>query len=362
MNPLFDRLARRALFKLDPETAHNLSIAALAWPVKLAEPVEADPALAVTVAGIDFPNPLGMAAGYDKNARVPDGLLSLGFGHAEVGTVTPRPQDGNPRPRIFRLEEDAAVINRLGFNNDGHAAVEQRLKLRRQKGIVGVNVGANKDSPDRIADFAEGVRRFAPLASYLTVNVSSPNTPGLRDLQGRAQLAALLSAVRQARAEAVGYSDRRVPIFLKIAPDLTQGDLEDIAEEALVSGIDGLIVSNTTLSRVGLTNQSAAQAGGLSGRPLFERATTVLARMRLLVGPDFPLIGVGGVESGATALAKVKAGADLVQIYTGFIYGGTSLPGQILRELASLVRAEGVGSIRALRDRETAIWAARPLD
>ena len=359
MNPLIERAARRALFAFDPETAHGLSIAALKSGLRLASPPPADPALAVTVAGIAFPNPLGVAAGYDKNAVVPDALLGLGFGFAEVGTITPRPQDGNPKPRIFRLEEDAAVINRLGFNNEGHQRAEARLKARHGRpGIVGVNVGANKDASDRIADFAQGVRRFAGLASYLTVNVSSPNTPGLRDLQGRGQLAALLSAVRVAREE----SGHAVPVFLKIAPDLGQEDLEDIAEASLLSGIDGLIVSNTTVSRAGVTNAAGVEAGGLSGRPLFERSTVVLARMRQLVGPSFPLIGVGGVESAETALAKIMAGADLVQLYTGFIYGGPDLPGRILTGLSGLVAAHGAGSVAELRDLHVADWAGRPLD
>jgi dihydroorotate dehydrogenase len=363
MNPVLDLIARRALFMLDPETAHRLSVAALTAPVRLAAAPAHDPALAVSVAGIDFPNPLGIAAGYDKNARVPDALLGLGFGFAEVGTVTPRPQEGNPKPRIFRLEEDAAVINRLGFNNEGHEAVAARLEARKAlPGIVGINIGANKDAVDRIADFAEGVRRFAHLGSYLAINISSPNTPGLRDLQGREQLAALLSAVRNAREDTVTFGGRLVPVFLKIAPDLSDGDLEDIAEASLLSGIDGLIVSNTTLSRAGVTNAAGGEAGGLSGRPLFERSTIILARMRQLVGPAFPIIGVGGVDSAETALAKVMAGADLVQLYTGFIYGGPGLPGTILRELGQMVRGHAAQTIGELRDLHTADWAARPLD
>ena len=354
-----DTVGRRLLFCLDPETAHGLSIAALRCGLPLVPRPPVDERLRVRLCGLDFPNPLGMAAGYDKNAEVPDGLLGLGFGFAEVGTVTPKPQSGNPRPRIFRLVEDGAVINRLGFNNQGHAAVERRLLARKGRGgIVGVNIGANKDSADRIADYERGVARFAPLASYLTVNISSPNTPGLRNMQARAQLAALLSRVMAARAAAAAQP----PVFLKIAPDLVEAELEDIAAEVLASGIDGVIVSNTTVSRPPLKSGAAAgEAGGLSGKVLFERSTAVLARMRRLLGPEIAIIGVGGVDSADTALEKIRAGADLVQLYTGMIFAGPALPARILSGMGAALRRDGHEGLRQLRDTSLEMWAAKPL-
>jgi dihydroorotate dehydrogenase len=356
---LFDRLGRKLLFRLDPETAHGLSISALRGGLPLASRPPRDPKLAVAVAGLAFANPLGMAAGYDKNAEVPDALLSLGFGFAEVGTVTPLPQAGNPKPRIFRLEEDGAVINRLGFNNEGHDAAESRLAMRRGRGgIVGVNIGANRDSADRIADYEKGVLRFAPLASYLTVNISSPNTPGLRTMQAREQLAELLQRVTAARAAAAA----RPPIFLKIAPDLAEAELEGIAAEVLEKRIDGVIVSNTTIARPALKALAhAGESGGLSGRPLFERSTIVLAKMRKLLGPTMAIVGVGGVDTAAAAVEKIRAGADLVQLYTGMIYAGPALPGRIVRGLSAIVAREGVPSIGSLRDTRLAEWADKPL-
>lgn len=356
---MFERIGRRALFTLDPETAHHASIIALKSGLPLACAPDMDLALAQTVAGIDFPNPIGMAAGYDKNAEVPDALLGLGFGFAEVGTLTPRPQAGNPKPRIFRLEEDEAVINRLGFNNAGHIAGLSRLQARVGKGgIVGVNIGANKDSGDRIADYRIGVQRFAAVATYLTINISSPNTPGLRDLQARASLAELLSEVAAARDEQTLVIGRHVPIFLKIAPDLVGEELDDIAAEVLDKRIDGVIVSNTTLSRDGLTNRKASESGGMSGKPLFVRSTVQLARMRRRLGPDVAIIGCGGVDSAEAAAEKIRAGADLVQLYTGMIYGGPSLPGRIVRELGRIVRREGYTSVTQMRDRSLEMWEA----
>ncbi len=347
------------LFAFDPETAHGLSIAALKSGVPLACRPKPDPRLAVEVAGLRFPNPLGMAAGYDKNGEIPDALLRLGFGFAEVGTVTPLPQSGNPKPRIFRLMSDRGVINRLGFNNQGHEALTQRLAKRRGGGIVGVNIGANKDSTDRIADYEAGVRAFARSASYLTVNISSPNTPGLRALQSREALAELLGRVIAARAE----TGTETPIFLKIAPDLVDADLDDIAAELLAQKLDGLIVSNTTLSRAGLQDtETAKQAGGLSGRPLFHRSTAMLARMRRRLGPDFPLVGVGGIDSTETAIEKIRAGADLLQLYTGMIYAGPGLPGEIVSGLSRFAAREGLASIRDIRDSATERWAEARLD
>ena len=359
MTGLFERIGRRALFSLDPETAHGLSIAALKCGLPVGGRVPADARLATKIAGVGFPNPLGMAAGYDKNAEVPDALLRLGFGFAEVGTVTPLPQAGNPRPRIFRLEKDAAVINRLGFNNHGHQAVEERLAARAARpGIVGVNIGANKDSVDRIADYELGAARFARHASYLTVNISSPNTPGLRAMQARDSLSELLSRTVAAR-NAVA-AERKVPLFLKIAPDLDDAELADIAAQVLEHAIEGVIVSNTTLARAGLASQTA-EAGGLSGQPLFERSTIVLARMRRLIGPSTAIIGVGGVDSAQTALEKIRAGADLVQLYTGLIYGGPALPARILEGMVKAIDAEGLKRIGELRDSRLDHWAGKNL-
>jgi len=356
-------IASRSLFVFDPEIAHNLSITALKTGISPVCPPRPDSRLAQTVAGIRFENPVGLAAGYDKNAEVPDTLLKLGFGHVEVGTLTPKPQVGNDKPRLFRLVEDRAVINRFGFNNDGHDAAFQRLAARRSKtGIVGVNIGANKDSADRIADYVLGIRRFYALATYFTVNISSPNTPGLRDLQARESLAALLSAVLAARNEEADRAGKRLPVFLKIAPDLTEEGLDDVAAEALAHDLDGLIVSNTTLSREGLKDQvQAKQAGGMSGAPLFAKSTAVLARMRKRVGSDLPIIGVGGVGSAENALEKIRAGADLVQVYSCMVYEGPALPGDINRGLSKLLDRDGIASIRDLRDSRVDHWASQPI-
>jgi len=356
---VLDRIGQKLLFSFDPETAHGMSIAALRCGLPVASPAAQDARLKVSLCGLDFPNPIGMAAGYDKNAEVPDALLKLGFGFAEVGTITPLPQPGNPKPRIFRLAADEAVINRLGFNNEGHAAAEKRLVARKGRGgIVGVNIGANKDSADRIGDYERGVTRFAPYASYLTVNISSPNTPGLRNMQAREQLGELLSRVMAARAAA----SVQPPVFLKIAPDLVEAELEDIAAAVIEKRIDGVIVSNTTLSRAGLRSASlAGETGGLSGKPLFERSTAVLARMRKLLGPEMAIIGVGGVASAETALEKIRAGADLVQLYTGMIYAGPALPGRIIAGMARFADLERLKSLRELRDTGCARWASKPL-
>ncbi|KJS17917.1 MAG: diguanylate cyclase [Hoeflea sp. BRH_c9] len=358
MSGVFEGIARRALFTLDPETAHGFSIAALKSGLVPACRADGDPRLSVTIAGLSFPNPLGMAAGYDKNAEVASELSRLGFGFVEVGTLTPRPQSGNPKPRIFRLVKDHAVINRLGFNNQGHAEAHARIAGRRREGILGVNIGANKDTEDRAADYVAGIACFADMADYFTVNISSPNTPGLRNLQSRQALSDLLSRVLAER----DAKTRRVPVFLKIAPDLTEPYLDDIAAECLAQKLDGVIVSNTTLSRTGLSRDAKiSEAGGLSGRPVFERSTIVLAKMRQRLGPDMPLIGVGGIDSAETAAEKIRAGADLVQLYTGFIYGGPLLPGGILRGLSKLCDREHLTRLSDLRDLKTAHYAARPI-
>ncbi|MBC7281657.1 quinone-dependent dihydroorotate dehydrogenase [Hoeflea sp.] len=358
MSNLFEGIARRALFTLDPEAAHGLSIKALKSAMVPGCLPDRDPRLATTIAGLTFPNPLGIAAGYDKNAEVAAELAHLGFGFVEVGTLTPRPQSGNPKPRIFRLVKDHAVINRLGFNNEGHAAAHARISGRRRAGILGVNIGANKDSEDRAADYVAGIACFADVADYFTVNISSPNTPGLRNLQTRAALSELLGRVLAER----DAKPKRIPVFLKIAPDLTEPDLDDIAAECLAQKLDGVIVSNTTLSRTGLSDDpKAGEAGGLSGRPVFERSTIVLAKMRQRLGPEMPLVGVGGIDSAETAVEKMRAGADLVQLYTGFIYGGPLLPGRILRGLSQICDREKLAQPSDLRDTRTADYATRDI-
>jgi len=357
MIDMFQSLARRGLFLLDPEAAHGLSIKGLKTGLVPACAAPADPRLAQTVAGLSFANPIGLAAGYDKNAEVPEALLRLGFGFTEIGTVTPKPQAGNDKPRIFRLVEDEAVINRLGFNNEGHQAALQRLKSCARSAMIGVNIGANKDSADRIADYVTGIRTFYGVARYFTANISSPNTPGLRDLQARESLSALLSAVLAARDEEARKAGIRVPVFLKIAPDLTEEGMDDIAAVALDHALDGLIVSNTTLSREGLRDQQAKESGGLSGKPLFEKSTIVLAKMRKRVGADLPIIGVGGVSSAETAAEKIRAGANLVQLYSCMVYEGPALPGKIVRGLSTLCDREKLASISDIRGSRTEYWA-----
>lgn len=359
MRNAFDRIGRRILFAFDPETAHGLSIMALRSRLRFSPVIGPLARLRTHVAGLEFPNPLGLAAGYDKNAEVPDALLAMGFGFAECGTVTPRPQPGNAGPRLFRLESDGAVINRLGFNNGGHAAFERRLRARAGKaGIVGANIGTNADSADRVSDYEAGVRRFAALASYLTINISSPNTAGLRTLQTREKLAELLSRVVAARNEACAAT-RVTPLFVKIAPDLDDGELADIADLALEHRLDGLVVSNTTLARDHLTAARASEPGGLSGAPLFVRSTVVLARTRRFCGPKLAIIGVGGVDSAETALEKIRAGADLIQLYTGMIYRGPSLPGRIVRAMDDFAREEGLERLAEIRDSRMEYWADR---
>jgi dihydroorotate dehydrogenase len=336
---LFDRLARPLLRVLDPENAHSLTVKALTL-VPRRRPTADDSRLEVRAIGLRFPNPVGSAAGFDKHAEVPDALLGLGFGFVEVGTVTPLPQPGNPRPRVFRLETDAAVINRLGFNSEGEAAVLTRLAARAGRGgIVGVNVGANKDSPDRVADYVRLIEAVAPFASYVTVNVSSPNTPGLRDLQQRAVLDDLLARVIVVRDR---MPAARIPLLLKIAPDLALADLDDVVDVARNRRIDGMIVGNTTIGRPpSLCDRAAREAGGLSGRPLFPLSTRMLAETYVRVEGAFPLVGVGGIDSGAAALAKIRTGASLVQLYSGLVYRGLGLVAEIKTALLdALARGE----------------------
>jgi dihydroorotate dehydrogenase len=335
--------ASLALLRLLPaEPAHAVTLSLLrAGLVPSSRPVT-DPILASRLWGLDFPTPLGLAAGFDKNAEVPDAMLAQGFGFVEIGSVTPKPQSGNPRPRLFRLSADRAVINRMGFNNRGLDAAAEKLAARRQRpGIVGANLGKNKDQPDALADYAAGVRCLAPLADYLVINVSSPNTPGLRSLQGRETLQQLIDGVM---AELPGGK----PLLLKIAPDLTAADRQDIAEVALMSGLSGMIVSNTTLERpASLISSRAKETGGLSGQPLFAPSTALLADMYRLTEGRLPLVGVGGIGSAEQAYAKIRAGASLLQLYSALVYGGPALIGRITLGLAQLLRRDGFTGLTA---------------
>jgi len=332
---------------MDAERAHRLALAALRSGLIPNAAPAIDPVLRLRLWNRDFPNPVGLAAGFDKNAEVPDRVLEQGFGFVEVGTVTPRPQRGNPRPRLFRLPEDGAVINRMGFNNDGLKAVARRLAHRRQSragGIVGGNVGPNRDAADPAGACAEGVAVLAPLVDYVVVNVSSPNTPGLRALQRRTALVDLLGRVREAR----DGSHPATPLLVKVAPDLADEECEDIAQVVLDAGIDGLIATNTTVQRPpGLRSRYGGEAGGLSGTPLFERSTAVLATFRRLTAGRLPLIGVGGIASGADAYAKIRAGASLVQLYTALVWHGPALVGRIATDLAALLHRDGFASVAA---------------
>ena len=339
------QLARPYLHARDAEDAHLTTIKALKCLPPLPVP-KADPRLAQQLFGLRFPNPLGLAPGFDKNAEVPDAMLRLGFGFVEVGTLTPLPQTGNPRPRLFRLTEDDAVINRMGFNNQGHWEAHKRLKKRRKFGIVGVNIGANKDSVDRASDYVAGIAAFSEVADYITVNISSPNTPGLRGLQSAKELEALLSRLNAARATQA----KRPAMLLKIAPDLGEAEMADIAHCCGNGAVDGVIISNTTLSRPGLSSVHGTEAGGLSGRPLFSLSTRQLARFYLLTQGKIPLVGVGGVEDGVTALAKLHAGASLMQVYSALVYRGPQLIEDILRTLTNEVSR--AGSLDALRGRK----------
>jgi dihydroorotate dehydrogenase len=338
---LGERVALPLLRRLDPETAHGLALAALRAGLGPRRGPITSPRLATRLAGLALPNPLGLAAGFDKNARAVGPLLAAGFGFVEVGAATPRPQAGNPRPRLFRLAEDRAVINRFGFNNDGMAAIAARLAARPPGGIVGLNLGANKTSPDRAADFAEVLAHAGPFIDFATVNVSSPNTERLRDLQGRAALAGLLAGVAAANATL----PRPVPLFLKIAPDLRDRELADVAEVALEARIAGIVATNATLAREGLKSRRAAEAGGLSGRPLFRRSTVVLAKLHVMTEGRLPLIGVGGIGSAEDAYAKVRAGASAVQLYTALVYSGLGLVPRILAGLEALLARDGFASV-----------------
>jgi len=337
------RLIKPALFALDSETGHRLAIRSLAALPRRA-PAPAGGPLAIEVAGLSFPNPVGVAAGFDKDAEVPDALLGLGFGFTEVGSITPLAQAGNPKPRLFRLVEDQAVINRMGFNNGGAGAALARLSSRAGRpGIVGVNIGANKDSVDRIADYAVMARKMALFSSYLCVNVSSPNTPGLRALQDEGALTALIEAVIAARDEAA--PDAPPPVFLKVAPDLEPADIDAIARIAIDKQLGALVVSNTTISRPALRSHHAGEAGGLSGAPLRELATQRLRDFRKATGGAVPLVGVGGIATAEHAWERIRAGASLVQLYSAMVYEGPGLGATIVRGLERLMRRDGFASI-----------------
>ncbi|MCV2880539.1 quinone-dependent dihydroorotate dehydrogenase [Actibacterium sp. XHP0104] len=338
---LIEKLGLSLLHKCDPERAHGLSLNALNTGLVPLPGVHSSARLATNVAGLALPNPLGLAAGYDKNAVALAPLARAGFGFIEVGAATPRPQPGNPRPRLFRLTEDRAVINRFGFNNEGMEAIATRLAARQPGPIVGLNLGANKDSDDRAADFARVLAHCGPHIDFATVNVSSPNTEKLRELQGKAALSALLAGVMNTRAELA----RPIPVFLKIAPDLNADELAEIAEVALDSGLDAIIATNTTLSRDGLASAHKGEAGGLSGAPLFEKSTRVLAQLSRLTEGKLPLIGVGGVGSAEQAYAKICAGASAVQLYSAMVYQGLSLVPRIVHGLEDLLARDGHATV-----------------
>jgi dihydroorotate dehydrogenase len=345
-------LTRDSLLRMDPEIAHGATITALRLGLAPEQEGPDPPELKTSLAGLDLANPIGMAAGFDKNGEVPRPLALMGFGMVEVGTVTPRPQQGNPKPRLFRIAGAEGVVNRMGFNNDGHDEVFRRLRDTRVAAALGVNIGANKDSEDFVADYVKGVACFADIADYLTVNISSPNTPGLRNLQQADALARLLEAVLKARSKA----KTRVPVFLKLAPDLDERALDDIARIVAATDLDGLIVSNTTISRDAVAGmENATETGGLSGKPLFNLATRRLAQMRQRT--SLPIIGVGGIHSPQSALAKFEAGANAIQLYSALVFGGLDLLDRIKRGLVASVRAEGKRNIAELVGRKTGEWA-----
>ena len=349
---LFDRAGLAALYCLEPEAAHNAALWALERGLVGHRKPPNDPILATTLWGLSFKNPIGLAAGFDKDARVIDAILSLGFGFVEAGTVTPLPQPGNPKPRLFRLEEDRGVINRLGFNSGGVDAFVERLKQRRARphhaGIVGANVGKNKATEDGAADYAIGIEKVAPFADYLVCNISSPNTPGLRALQARAPIEDLLTRALAARARALPNATNLPPLVVKIAPDLSDEEMRDVAEISLALKLDGIMIGNTTLARgPELRSRWSNEAGGLSGEPLFALSTRRVAQMYQLTEGRIPLIGTGGIASGAQALAKIRAGASLVQVYSALVFEGPGLAARIARDLANLLKSGGFSSVAA---------------
>jgi dihydroorotate dehydrogenase len=358
---LLDRLARPFLHALDPEDAHRLAIRMLQF-APLLSAARDDKRLAMRVFGLNFPNPIGIAAGFDKNAEIPDALFCVGFGFVEVGTITPLPQGGNPRPRLFRLDADEGVINRLGFNSEGADAVLRRLAARAEAGgLVGINVGANKDTADRIANYVKLIERFAPVASYVTVNVSSPNTPGLRNMQQAAMLDDLLARVIDAR-ERVAPNAGPTPVLLKIAPDLSLPDLDDVVGIARSRRVDGMIVGNTTVTRPPSLRdiETAKEAGGLSGRPLLPLATRMLAETYVRVEGVFPLVGAGGIGSGESAMAKIRAGASLIQLYSALVFRGLGLVAEIKAALLAALERDGQSNLADYVGADAAFATAQP--
>lgn len=354
-------IARPFLLSLEPERAHELTLRTLELGLYPRCGSTRNPAIETKVMGLEFPNPVGIAAGFDKDARVPDAVLGMGCGFAEIGTTTPLPQPGNPAPRVFRLVEERGVINRLGFNNAGHAAAFDRLRQRQPRGIVGVNIGANKESADRVRDYVTGIETFYDVASYFTVNISSPNTPGLRDMQAPDALDELLSRVMAARAAKEATLGVRRPVVVKLAPDISEESIEAVVETLRRQGVDGIAVSNTTIARNDVADPAAKEAGGLSGRPLFHRSTVVLARVFKASSGTIPLIGIGGIDSPETALAKLQAGASLLQLYTGLIYEGPGLIGRINDHLAKTCASRGITSIAGLTGSRADEWAAKAI-
>jgi dihydroorotate dehydrogenase len=342
---MIHQIGAALLSRLPAEAAHRLTIEALKLGLGPVDRRRDDPILAVEAGGLSLPNCVGLAAGFDKNAEAPDAMLRAGFGLVECGTVTPRPQAGNPRPRLFRLREDRAVVNRMGFNNEGLEAFASRLERRARRGVVGANIGANKESPDRVGDYVTGLSRLWRHADYFTANVSSPNTPGLRDLQGRAALEDLLGRLAEARAGLQAHGAVR-PVFLKVAPDLDEAAITDIVEVVSANRLDGIVVSNTTITRPEtLRSPLGREAGGLSGAPVFALSTEILRRFRERAPRTLLLIGCGGIASGADAYAKVRAGAQVIQLYSSLVYAGPGLVGEIKRDLAARLRADGFASV-----------------
>ncbi|MCF6303857.1 MAG: quinone-dependent dihydroorotate dehydrogenase [Rhodobacteraceae bacterium] len=349
---MLEKLGLPFVHRLDPETAHGLALRAMRMGLSATPGVITSSRLKCEIAGLSLPNPVGLAAGFDKNAVAIAPLLQTGFGFIEVGAATPKPQPGNPKPRLFRLDADRAAINRFGFNNQGADAIAARLAQRPEKGIVGINLGANKTSKDKSADFASVLKTTGPFVDFATVNVSSPNTERLRDLQGKAALTALLNGVMAAR----DTLEKPVPIFLKIAPDLSLAELQDITEAALLTGISGIIATNTTLSRDGLQSPQKDQAGGLSGAPLFDRSTQVLAQLYQLLEGRIPLIGVGGISTAQDAYAKICAGASIVQLYTAMVFEGTQVVRDVIHGLEDLLQQDGYANIAEAVGTKTKEW------
>lgn len=361
MLDFLSKFGQKGLQFLDPERAHDLTMSALRAGVYPVAKTKDDPRLGVQILGQKFPNPIGMAAGFDKNGHVYNQLLKMGFGFAEAGTVTPQPQEGNKRPRAFRLKQYKAIINRYGFNNDGIAKLKERLEQSAPIGILGINVGANKTTEDKAVDYAACITALAKYASFITVNISSPNTPGLRALQVGEALDDLLARVVDARNEVVN-GDLPTPLLLKIAPDVSEAHLDAIVKSVSDHRIDGMIVSNTTFDRSLVQGaKRASESGGLSGAPLFERSTIVLAKTRERVGPHLPIIGVGGISNGLQAVQKLEAGANLIQLYSGLIYGGMPVLDDIKSQMIKALEKQNVSRISVLTSSDVKDWAAKPL-